>query len=137
MLSLPPGKTWASSLGYGFQDEDTNESRFGSEELHDLESRLEQSRTEMRDEDVVLLYVKFLCKTMVLLISFFSGRLWRIEQKLAHSVRETSNSLQNYGIIHLQDHGNNDRILAFRRSEILIVLPTFRCLDEYYRVSYY
>ena len=73
-----------------------------------MESHLEQTRTEMHDEDVVLLYVKFLCKTMVLLISCFSGSLWRIEQKLAHSVKETSNSLQNYGIIHLQDHGYND-----------------------------
>jgi len=73
-----------------------------------VESRLEQTRTEMHDEDAVLLYVKFLCKTTVLLISFFSGGLWQIEQKLAHSVKETSNSLQNHGIIHLQDHGNND-----------------------------
>jgi len=76
-----------------------------------VESRLEQTRTERRDEDAVLLYVKFLCKTMVLLISFLSGGLWRIEQKLAHSMKETSNSLQNYGIINLQDHGNNDRCM--------------------------
>ncbi len=73
-----------------------------------MESRREQTRTERRDEDVVLLFVKFLCKTMVLLISFLSGSLWRIEQKLAHSMRETSNSLQNYGISNLQDHGYND-----------------------------
>ena len=134
MPSLPPGKTCASSLGYGFQDEDANESRLESMELHDLASRLEQSRTEMHDEETIQLYMNFLCKTMVLLISFLPGSLWRIEQKLAHSMKETTNFLQNYGIIKLQDHGNNDKdvttVAFFKRdTPVLEVTSTLASLS--------
>jgi len=79
-----------------------------------LERRLEQARIEMHGEDAIQLCVKFLCKTMVLLIGFFAGRLGWIEQKLAHPMRENSNFLQNYGSINLQDHGNNDIIVTNR-----------------------